>query len=191
MMEQQRVYLSRESLELQGLDSFLELATEGQSYRIAHTRADYDDASGKHLLFSSSRTPSTSASASVFASALDSNDVGGETYLQSIYLKYGYSKKIHSRKNDLNNFDAIYNSDEEISKKEEGGLMKSSNDSRILTSKESLILEWQIELEKNKDRGGSPEFIILEVNSAASMASRTLIEYEEALRRIIADENGR
>ncbi len=112
MMEQQRVYLSRESLELQGLDSFLELATEGQSYRIAHTRADYDDASGKHLLFSSSRTPSTSASASasasVFASALDSNDVGGETYLQSIYLKYGYIKKIHSRKNDPRVYNIIH-----------------------------------------------------------------------------------
>ena len=122
MMEQQRFYLIRESLELQGLDSFLELATEGQSYRIAHTRADYDDASGKHLLFSSSRTPSTSssrtpstsasasasASASVFASALDSNDVGGETYLQSIYLKYGYIKKIHSRKNDPRVYNIIH-----------------------------------------------------------------------------------
>lgn len=44
----------------------------------------------------------------------------------------------------------------------------------------------KVQSEKNKDRGGNPEFIILEINSAPSCAARTLVEYEKALRKILS-----
>ena len=43
----------------------------------------------------------------------------------------------------------------------------------------------KVQSEKNNDRGGNPEFIVMEVNSAASMAERTLIEYEKQLRKMV------
>jgi glutathione synthase/RimK-type ligase-like ATP-grasp enzyme len=46
-------------------------------------------------------------------------------------------------------------------------------------------VDMKVQSEKNKDRGGNPEFIILECNSASSMGERTLIEYEKILRKIV------
>lgn len=42
----------------------------------------------------------------------------------------------------------------------------------------------KIQSEKNRDRGGNPEFIILEINSGPSMGEITLIKYEEQLRKM-------
>jgi len=42
----------------------------------------------------------------------------------------------------------------------------------------------KVQSEKNHDRGGNPEFIILEINSAAAMGSVTLVKYEEQLRKM-------
>ena len=44
----------------------------------------------------------------------------------------------------------------------------------------------KVQSEKSHDRGGNPEFIILEINSAPSCAARTLIEYEKALRKMLS-----
>ena len=43
----------------------------------------------------------------------------------------------------------------------------------------------KVQSEKDHDRGGNPEFIILEINSGASMGSVTLIKYEEQLRKMV------
>lgn len=43
----------------------------------------------------------------------------------------------------------------------------------------------KVQSEKNKDRGGNPDFIILEINSGPSMGEVTLVKYEEQLRRLI------
>lgn len=45
----------------------------------------------------------------------------------------------------------------------------------------------KVQSEKSRDRGGNPEFIILEINSGPSMADRTLIEYEKQLRKMLND----
>jgi glutathione synthase/RimK-type ligase-like ATP-grasp enzyme len=42
----------------------------------------------------------------------------------------------------------------------------------------------KVQSEKNQDRGGNPEFIILEINSGCSMGSVTLVKYEEQLRKM-------
>ena len=44
----------------------------------------------------------------------------------------------------------------------------------------------KVQSEKGRDRGGNPEFIILEINSAPSFAARTLVEYEKALRKMLS-----
>jgi len=44
----------------------------------------------------------------------------------------------------------------------------------------------KIQSEKNQNRGGNPEFIVLEINSAPACAARTLIEYEKVLRKIVS-----
>ena len=43
----------------------------------------------------------------------------------------------------------------------------------------------KVQSEKNKDRGGNPEFIILECNSGSSMGDTTLVKYEEQLRKML------
>ena len=43
----------------------------------------------------------------------------------------------------------------------------------------------KVQSEKGHDRGGNPEFIILEINSAPSFGSTTLIKYEEQLRKML------
>jgi D-alanine-D-alanine ligase-like ATP-grasp enzyme len=43
----------------------------------------------------------------------------------------------------------------------------------------------KVQSEKNHDRGGNPEFIILEINSGPSMGDITLIKYEEQLRKML------
>lgn len=45
----------------------------------------------------------------------------------------------------------------------------------------------KVQSEKNRDRGGNPEFIVLEINSGPSMGIVTLIKYEEQLRKILND----
>ena len=46
-------------------------------------------------------------------------------------------------------------------------------------------VDMKVQSEKNQDRGGNPEFIILECNSASSMGPVTLIKYEEQLRKML------
>ena len=46
-------------------------------------------------------------------------------------------------------------------------------------------VDMKVQSEKNQDRGGNPEFIILECNSASSMGEITLIKYEEQLRKML------
>ena len=46
----------------------------------------------------------------------------------------------------------------------------------------------KVQSEKNRDRGGNPEFIILEINSAPSYGNVTLIKYEEQLRKMLNDK---
>ena len=43
----------------------------------------------------------------------------------------------------------------------------------------------KVQSEKGRDRGGNPEFIILEINSGPSMGNTTLIKYEEQLRKML------
>jgi len=43
----------------------------------------------------------------------------------------------------------------------------------------------KVQSEKGHDRGGNPEFIILEINSAPSCGNVTLIKYEEQLRKML------
>ena len=43
----------------------------------------------------------------------------------------------------------------------------------------------KVQSEKGRDRGGNPEFIILEINSAPSFGNQTLIEYEKQLRKML------
>jgi len=43
----------------------------------------------------------------------------------------------------------------------------------------------KVQSEKNKNRDGNPEFIILECNSGSSMGEVTLIKYEQQLRKIL------
>lgn len=43
----------------------------------------------------------------------------------------------------------------------------------------------KVQSEKNKDRGGNPEFVILECNSGSAMGEVTLIKYEEQLRKML------
>ena len=43
----------------------------------------------------------------------------------------------------------------------------------------------KVQSEKGHDRGGNPEFIILEINSAPSFGENTLIKYEEQLRKML------
>ena len=45
----------------------------------------------------------------------------------------------------------------------------------------------KVQSEKSRDRGGNPEFIILEINSAPSLGNQTLIEYEKQLRKMLND----
>ena len=46
-------------------------------------------------------------------------------------------------------------------------------------------VDMKVQSEKNQDRGGNPEFIILECNSASSMGPVTLVKYEEQLRKML------
>jgi len=46
-------------------------------------------------------------------------------------------------------------------------------------------VDMKVQSEKNHDRNGNPEFIILECNSASSMGNTTLIKYEEQLRKML------
>lgn len=48
-------------------------------------------------------------------------------------------------------------------------------------------VDLKVQSEKNRDRGGNPEFIILECNSASSMGKVTLVKYEEQLRKMLND----
>ena len=43
----------------------------------------------------------------------------------------------------------------------------------------------KVQSEKGRDRGGNPEFIVMEVNSAASLGEVTVIKYEEQLRKML------
>jgi len=43
----------------------------------------------------------------------------------------------------------------------------------------------KVQSEKGRDRGGNPEFIVMEVNSAASFGEVTVIKYEEQLRKML------
>lgn len=45
----------------------------------------------------------------------------------------------------------------------------------------------KVQSEKNYDRGGNPEFIILEINSAPSMGEITLIKYKEMLSELVSN----
>jgi len=46
-------------------------------------------------------------------------------------------------------------------------------------------VDLKVQSEKNHDRNGNPEFIILECNSASSMGEITLVKYEEQLRKML------
>ena len=46
-------------------------------------------------------------------------------------------------------------------------------------------VDLKVQSEKNHDRNGNPEFIILECNSASSMGKITLVKYEEQLRKMV------
>ena len=46
-------------------------------------------------------------------------------------------------------------------------------------------VDMKVQSEKNQDRGGNPEFIILECNSGSAMGDTTLIKYEEQLRKML------
>ena len=48
-------------------------------------------------------------------------------------------------------------------------------------------VDMKVQSEKNHDRGGNPEFIILECNSGSAMGDTTLIKYEEQLRKMLND----
>ena len=43
----------------------------------------------------------------------------------------------------------------------------------------------KVQSEKGRDRGGNPEFIVMEVNSAASFGLVTVVKYEEQLRKML------
>lgn len=45
----------------------------------------------------------------------------------------------------------------------------------------------KVQSEKGRDRGGNPEFIILEINSAPSFGENTLIKYEKQLKKMLND----